>query len=102
MKENIIKIFQDSTIVIILLSWISWVVNYLYKQTKWDTWNWKMFFINTILAMYVWYGVFLLTPNNSYQLIIVMASAFTARDILAILETYVPTLLKWKLDKINK
>lgn len=99
MKEEILKIINSETCWVIFISAMSWIANYLYKQGKWEIWHWKMFFINTCLSIYVGYWLNLILPESSYKLFLILISTFLSRDILWILEIYLPKIIEKKIEQ---
>ena len=77
--------------------------NYFYKNLKGDKWNVQIFIMNTGLSLFVGYTVSLMLPEDigNINKVIIMMTAFTARDVLGIIEIYVPKLVQKRMEIIS-
>ena len=99
MINKIQQLLNERTTFLLLLAFFSWCVNYFYKMSKGDKWNFKMFMINNSMAIFIGYSVSLLLPDTEREKVFVMWTAFIARDLLGLLEIYWPKIFKQKLEE---
>jgi len=99
MYNRIQQILNERTTFLLLLALLSWCVNYFYKMSKGDHWNFRMFFLNNTMAIFIWYSVSLILPDTEREKVFVMWTAFIARDLLGLLEIYWPKIFKQKIEE---
>lgn len=97
--EEIVKVINWRTTFLIILAFLSGSVNYFYRLSKWENWELKKYLINNTFAMLVWYSASILMPDWEFEKVVVIASAFIARDLLALMEIY---LVKFAEKKIKQ
>jgi hypothetical protein len=78
-----------------------WVSYYLYQVSKWKDFQWSLFFINMVLAFFVWYVIWQFLPNSEYTNWLLAISWFSSYGILQFLEQkwawlILKNITKWK------
>jgi hypothetical protein len=69
--------------------WISWfwgMSYYLYQVSKWDEFRWHLFFLNMILAFFVWFVIWDFLPDTNYTNWLLAISWFSSYWILQFIE----------------
>ena len=53
MYNKIQQLLNERTTFLLLLALLSGCVNYFYKMSKGDHWNFRMFFLNNTMAIFI-------------------------------------------------